>query len=559
MRLSVKSTLVGLFALLALVSLGQGVAGLSSLGIIREKVTDIIVNWMPSVDVVRQMETTAADARILSYRYQAVETDIDRAAALKALAEVNARMQLLSSRYEFLITSSEGRALADAFRARWASNGQIWNRIVAFVEKERHAEAMQLFQGESRANNEAAIALLSQAAELNRKGAEAAARAADAADTSARNLTWVALALAALVATGAMAFSYLRIARPLQAMTSVMSKLAQGNVTTIVPGIERRDELGAMAEAVQVFKDNMIHSHQLEKENVLARAGAEAQRKVAMQQMADSFEEAVGGIVGVVTAAATELQATARSMSGTASETASQSTTVAAAAEEAAFNVNTVAAAAEELGSSVQEIGRQVSGSATLAQDVVAEAAQTEHLVQELSAGAAKIGDVVSLISNIAGQTNLLALNATIEAARAGEAGRGFAVVASEVKELAAQTARATQEIGSQIARIQSSTNLAVMAIQGITARIHDIAGLSTAIAAAVEEQSAATQEIVRNVAQAATGTGEVTSNISGVADAAESTGAAASQVLVSASELSRQSGHLSSEVTRFLITVRAA
>ncbi len=349
------------------------------------------------------------------------------------------------------------------------------------------------------------------------------------------------------------------ITKPIQTQTAVMSRLASGDVTVEVPGTDRKDEVGAIAAAVQVFKDNLIRANALEEETALARASAEEQRKKAMRDMADSFERAVSSIIATVTSAATELQATAQTMAGTATETANQSITVAAAAEEAASNVNTVAAAAEELGSSVQEIGRQVNGSATLAGQAVDEAAQTATLVQDLSSAASKIGDVVAMISMIAGQTNLLALNATIEAARAGEAGRGFAVVASEVKELATQTARATDEISGQIARIQGSTTQAVAAISGITARIQEISGVATSIAAAVEEQGAATQEIVRNVGQAAVGTTEVTTNISGVAQAAEMTGTSANQVLSAASELSRQSEHLNAEVGRFLATVRAA
>ncbi|MCJ2056752.1 methyl-accepting chemotaxis protein [Methylobacterium sp. J-048] len=349
------------------------------------------------------------------------------------------------------------------------------------------------------------------------------------------------------------------VVRPLRAMTAFMTNLAAGDLSREVPGAERRDEIGAMASAVQIFKDGLIRMKALEEETAEARLAAEEQRKMGMRQMADGFEAAVGGIIGMVSSSATELQATAQTMTATATETASQSTTVAAAAEEAASNVNTVAAAAEELGSSVQEIGRQVSGSAELARLAVGEADQTGALVQELSSAVARIGDVVGLISSIAGQTNLLALNATIEAARAGAAGKGFAVVASEVKALAEQTAKATSEISGQIARIQASTGQAVTSIGGITGRIREISGVATSIAAAVEQQGAATQEIVRNVSQAAMGTGEVTSNISGVAGAAEETGAAASQVLGAASELSRQSEHLAAEVGRFLATVRAA
>ncbi|WP_233383584.1 methyl-accepting chemotaxis protein [Methylobacterium sp. C25] len=367
------------------------------------------------------------------------------------------------------------------------------------------------------------------------------------------------IALAVLLSLGGLALAQYRVAKPLTAMTDVMSRLSRGDIDAHVPGVGRRDEIGAMAASVQIFKDNLIRSQVLEEEASLARAGAETQRKHAMRRMADTFEGSVSGIIGAVTSAAAQLQSTARSMASTATATASQSVNVASAAEEASVNVNTVAAAAEQLGSSVQEIGRQVESSANLAQMAVSEAAQTGALVQNLSSAAAKIGDVVAMITTIAGQTNLLALNATIEAARAGEAGRGFAVVAAEVKALANQTAKATEEISGQIGQIQAAAGHAVGAIDGIAARIQEISGVATSISAAVEEQGAATQEIVRNVSQAAVGTSEVTGNIAGVAHAVEATGASAGQVLSAANELSRQSEALSDEVRHFLSGVRAA
>ncbi len=350
-----------------------------------------------------------------------------------------------------------------------------------------------------------------------------------------------------------------KVSRPIRRMALVMSRISDGDTEIRVPDTETKNEIGAMATAVQVFKDNLIRTRVLEAEAARARTAAEEQRKAAMRQMAAIFEGAVGSIIGMVSSSAAELQTTAGAMSAIAEQTSVQSGAAATAAEAAASNVTTVAAAAEELGTSVQEIGRQVDGSAKLAQSAAAEAGETAIFVEELSATVSRIGDVVGLISSIAGQTNLLALNATIEAARAGPAGRGFAVVASEVKALAEQTARATDEIAGQIARVQASTGQAVSAIGSITERIRELDGVAATIAAAVEEQGAATQEIVRNVAQAAAGTAEVTRNIAGAASAAEDTGAAALQVLDAASELSRQSEHLTGEVARFLHTVRAA
>jgi methyl-accepting chemotaxis protein len=319
------------------------------------------------------------------------------------------------------------------------------------------------------------------------------------------------------------------IVNPISAMTTAMRKLAAGDTATEIPARERGDEVGVMAQSVQVFKDKMIEAALLHSQQEELKAKAEAEKKTLMRNIADEFEHGVRASLNTLGTAATEMRTTSQGMSSTAEELSAQATTVAAAAEQASANVQTVAAATEELASSVAEIGRQVSKSTKIAGGAVEEANHTDATVQGLSQAAHNIGDVVKLISDIASQTNLLALNATIEAARAGDAGKGFAVVASEVKSLATQTAKATQEIAAQVATMQSATGQAVQAIHRIGATIVTISEITVAIAATVEEQGVATREIARNVHEAAQGTSQVSSNIGGVSQAAAETGTAAS------------------------------
>jgi len=349
------------------------------------------------------------------------------------------------------------------------------------------------------------------------------------------------------------------VATPMRALVHVLQRLAKGDEVDIV-GAERGDEIGDTARAVNGIKVMLAEKARQEAIDKDSRDRASAeQRKADMNKLASEFELAVGNIVDTVSSASTELEAAAGTLTQTAETTQSLSTTVAAASEEASANVNSVASASEELAGSVNEIARQVQESSRIAAEAVKQAEKADTRISALSSAAARIGDVVKLITAIAEQTNLLALNATIEAARAGEAGRGFAVVAQEVKALASQTAKATDEIGSQIDGMQAATQDSVGAIKEIGGTINRISEIAAAIAAAVEEQGAATQEISRNVQQAAQGTSEVASNITSVNRGATETGSASTQVLSSAKSLSSESNHLKVEVEKFLHTVRAA
>jgi methyl-accepting chemotaxis protein len=381
------------------------------------------------------------------------------------------------------------------------------------------------------------------------------------ADSGQKSFFLNAGLLALCLGIGGIAFwvAIWRVAKPIRTMTGAMTQLANGDLKVDIPGIKRRDEIGEMAQSVQVFKENAIETERLRQEQQETEKRAEAEKRRAMNELADKFSADVGEVVEAVTSASSQLETTAQSMSSVAEQTSQQAGAVASAAQQSAANVQTVASAAEQLSAAIEEIRRQVLQSNSVGERAANTANSANTKIEGLSEAARQIGEVVTLIQDIAEQTNLLALNATIEAARAGEAGKGFAVVASEVKELANQTAKATEEISQQIGSVQTSTSDAVDAIREVTTTVSEMREIAQTIASSVEQQQSATVEISRNVQEAAHSSDEVAQNIAEVTVAANESSGAAGQVLSAAGELAGQSDKLKSSVDKFLREVRSA
>lgn len=465
-------------------------------------------------------------------------------AAFHALSASIAELEKMSGGSSFRAELDDAKALVPAYETAFKSGEELDGEIERLVHQDIAAASDGMIALAEKLKSDAEAEETRIAAEIRGIVSES---------------EWIAagFSLGGIIAGILIAWVIGRgIAVPIMSLTEVMRRLSTGERDVEVRGARRRDEVGQMATALHVFKENMIAAERLRAEQQ-AEQERQLVRAARMAEEVERFDKVIAEVVNAVSAAATELQGTAQALSSTAEETSQQSNAVSAAAEEMSQNVQTVAAATEELSASIREISGQVTESTRIVGAAVGQANDTNRQVKTLAAAAQKIGDVVTIISEIAGQTNLLALNATIEAARAGEAGKGFAVVASEVKTLATQTARATEEIGTQIRAIQDSTSSSVNAIEGITQTVSRVSEIATTIASAVEEQGAATQEISRNVQQAAMGSSEVTSNIVGVSEASRQTSEASSDVLQAANELSRYGATLRTEVDSFLHTVR--
>jgi methyl-accepting chemotaxis protein len=559
--MSIRSKIIGVIVFLLVTMAGLGLMAVKSMQGINAHTVEIATNWLPSVRVLGALRS---DVNV----YRAVARDHLLSATSEAKAEIETKMAASlaavtkgRNTYEPMISSPEERAIYTSWSEVWGNYLKGMEEVIQLSRNNTASsvrEALDLLHGKYGKLIAQADVLLQKSIDLNDTGADAETKAA--ADGYSSAFVMIAgVILAAVLAGSVVGFLVVRgVSSGIASIIKPMQALGQGDLAAEVTHRGEKNEIGAMADVLQVFKEALIAKKAAD-EAASRDAEAKIERGRRVDSITSNFETMIGEIVETVSSASTELEASAGTLTNTAERSQQLTSTVSAASEEASTNVQAVASATEELSSSISEISRQVQESARIASDAVDQARTTNDRVGELSRAAARIGDVVELINTIAGQTNLLALNATIEAARAGEAGRGFAVVASEVKALAEQTAKATGEIGLQVSGIQAATQDSVGAIKEIGGTIERLSEIASTIAAAVEEQGAATQEISRNVQQAAAGTQQVSSNITDVQRGASETGSASSQVLSAAQSLASDSTRLKSEVGKFLEAVRAA
>jgi methyl-accepting chemotaxis protein len=546
------------FALVLAIVVALGILAIERLSAVNDTAETLGQRWLPSTAETGKLLTAIYSFRLREARVLIVAAEGgDAERARSELTDGTERIAKARTALGHLVNPETAQLLVQ-FDREWAAYGALSQRMVDLVRAKDVKAAATLFNEASREGFGRAIKLLNDAADITVRDGRQAAEHGVAVYASTRTTVFAALAVAAVCCGGLGWLLVVGVSTPVQRITAAMRQLAGHELTASIPGLGRRDEIGAMAAAVQVFKDNMLETERLAEAQ---RAhNAEREQRVARIEAANSnFDRSAGDALDIVGAAADKLRATSRAMSDNADQASKQAGAVATAADEASTNVQTVAAATEQLTATIDEISRRVAESSEIARQAVQEAAQTTAAMANLAEAAQKIGEVVRLINDIASQTNLLALNATIEAARAGEAGKGFAVVAGEVKSLASQTARATEDISEQVAAMQSTTRAAAAAIDRIDGTIGRMNEISTTIASAIEQQGAATREIARNVQQAARGTAEVASNVTGLNRIVDATGGAAIDVLGASDALGAQTEVLRTRVGAFLADVRQA
>jgi methyl-accepting chemotaxis protein len=536
----------------------QSWIAIKNMGVMYGNTSDLATNWLPSVEAAHTLNNIVGDLRILEGQHISTKDAAEMAAIEKDIIEKLKQIEAQRKIYEVLISEPEEKIAYPSFSAKWAQYLQLHEALMAHSRKNENEAAGNLFRHDTRALFDSMGEDLDKIVDVNTKGGNRSWEQTQSTYASIFQLMVGFSILVGILALAALVFVVMMITKPITRITTSMRSLADGNLAAEIPFTARRNEIGDMARTLEVFRDGLVETDRLR--DVASRTEAQnaENMKRARNQIADQFQSRMGALADAFAKSSSEVSDAARNLSATAEETARQAQAVSGAAEEATSNVQTVAASTEEMSASIREIASQVSRSSDVANIAAAEASRTETDVKALSLSASKIGEVVELINSIAGQTNLLALNATIEAARAGEAGRGFAVVASEVKQLAAQTARATEEIGAKVAEIQTATDRTVGSIDKIVGTVAQIREIATVIASAIEEQGAATGEISSNTQLAARGTQEVTININGVGRAAEMTGTASTQLMGLSSNLSGKATELQAEVADFVSQLRA-